>query len=326
MLGLIGLAIILGGRCLFPQDRWLLFCGMALMVASSLVSSFTADRSTTSAFQMAGKEDHDGSPIDGANGDMGENDTAGLDPIFYFHHCNIDRMFWLWQKKHNAVDHLEVIDQYPGTNSADNQGPTPGVAPNTWLTLDTPLAPFKHADGRFFTSKDCVNIERQLGLTYGAGSLEPAMLTHETTTAKARSTRALHVTGVNRAAIRGAFLISAFAVIDGKPQHLGTEAVLSRWSVQGCANCQTHLEATAVIPLPDDIAAAVSPTPPHTKAIMAAMPSGQVHLGVVVHGRDGVLFSNLPNGVDVKSTGKLAAASVSKNAPVSRIRARIEIR
>jgi hypothetical protein len=94
----------------------------------------------------------------------------------------------------------------------------------------------------------------------------------------------------------------------------------------GCANCQTHLEATAVIPLPDDIAAAMSPTPPGTKAIMAVMPSGQVHLGVVVHGRDGVLFNNLPSGGEMKSTGKLTAASVSRNAPVNRIKALLEIR
>ncbi|MBC7975836.1 MAG: hypothetical protein H7138_12740 [Myxococcales bacterium] len=200
------------------------------------------------------------------------------------------------------------------------------MAPNTWLTLDTVLDPFKHADGRPYTSKDCVNIERQLGFTYGHGSLEPSKVTHEAAAAKIRSTRALHISGVNRAAIRGSFLISAFAVIDGKPQHLGTEAVLSRWSVQGCANCQTHLDATAVIPLPEDIAAALSPTPPSTKAILATMPSGQVHVGVVVHGRDGVLFSNLPAGVDAKSTGKLAAASISKNAPVNRIKARLEIR
>ena len=37
----------------------------------------------------------DASAIADANGDMGENDTAALDPIFYFHHCNIDRVFWV---------------------------------------------------------------------------------------------------------------------------------------------------------------------------------------------------------------------------------------
>src|ERR1051326_8247657 len=35
---------------------------------------------------------YDRSPIEGANGDMGENDTAGLDPIFFFHHCFVDRV------------------------------------------------------------------------------------------------------------------------------------------------------------------------------------------------------------------------------------------
>jgi tyrosinase len=36
-----------------------------------------------------------------------------------------------------------------------------------------------------------------------------------------------------------------FANIGNERVRLGTEAVLSRWSVQGCANCQTHLEVKA---------------------------------------------------------------------------------
>src|SRR5215217_682955 len=51
----------------------------------------------------------DASPISGANGDMGENDTAGLDPIFFFHHCFVDRVFWLWQKRNGFTDNLDVI-------------------------------------------------------------------------------------------------------------------------------------------------------------------------------------------------------------------------
>ena len=38
----------------------------------------------------SGPNQGDFSPIEGANGDMGENDTAGLDPIFYFHHWKPD--------------------------------------------------------------------------------------------------------------------------------------------------------------------------------------------------------------------------------------------
>lgn len=193
---------------------------------------------------------YDRSPIEGANGDMGENDTAGLDPIFFFHHCFVDRVFWLWQQRHGFTDSLDVIDQYPGTNSVDNQGPTPGVAPNSWLNLDSPLDPFKMNDGgkeRPFTSRDCVNIETQLGYKYGPGSLEAPM--ELAALPPDHSTKVVRVSGVNRAAIRGSFMISAYATIDGKRHHLGTEAVLSRWHVEGCANCQTHLEARAFIGL-----------------------------------------------------------------------------
>jgi tyrosinase len=195
------------------------------------------------------------SPIEGANGDMGENDTAGLDPILFFHHCYIDRLFWLWQKKHKATDRLEIIERYPGTNSVDSQGPTPGTVPNAWLTLDSPLDPFRKKVGRKerpCTSLDCINIEKQLGYTYGPGSLEPAKAT-----AKAASgpTRMVTVRGINRARIRGSFLIQVFAHIDGKKRHVGTEGVLSRWHVEGCANCQTHLEARASIPLHGALAA-----------------------------------------------------------------------
>ena len=194
----------------------------------------------------------DFSPIDGANGDMGENDTAGLDPIFHFHHCFVDRVFWLWQKKHNATDKLDIIPGYPGTNSVDSQGPTPGTAPNSWLTLESPLDPFKKMEGgkeRPYTSLDCINIETQLGYTYGPGSLETGPAALAAASRADESTKMVRVAGIDRGRIRGSFLISAFANVDGKRQLLGTEAVLSRWHVEGCANCQTHLEAKATFGL-----------------------------------------------------------------------------
>lgn len=192
------------------------------------------------------------SSIPGANGDMGENNTAGLDPIFYFHHCNVDRVFWLWQKKWNATNALETIDFYPGTNSSDAQGPVPGVPANELLDLNTPLYPFKKENGAYYVSNECINIETQMGFTYSQGSLEeyqtasPKMLA----TSEETPIRTIKVFGINRAPIRGSFTISAFATIDGKKQLIGTEAILSRWDVQFCANCQTHLEAGAFFALP----------------------------------------------------------------------------
>jgi tyrosinase len=189
----------------------------------------------------------DFSPNGIANGDMGENDTAGLDPIFYFHHCNVDRMFWLWQKKWKNTNQLEIIPEYPGTNSSDNQGATPGVAPNSWLTLQSPLTPFKHKlSGATYTSMDCINIEKQLGYTYSKGSLDDFELMETKMMATPQNNnRILRVAGINRAPINGSFLVSSFATINGEKYYLGSHSVLSRWAVKGCANCQTHLEVKA---------------------------------------------------------------------------------
>jgi tyrosinase len=183
-----------------------------------------------------------------ANGDMGENNTAGLDPIFYFHHCNVDRMFWLWQKQNGFTDQFDVIAGYYGTSSSDSQGPTPGIAPGTALDLDTPLNPFiKDEFGNAFISRDCINIEKQLGYTYGPGSLEEAP---KLATAAGFSTKKLTVRGIDRALFDGSFVIRAFATIpDNKGEvteyYLGDYAVLSRRNVVSCANCLTHLEVIA---------------------------------------------------------------------------------
>ena len=76
---------------------------------------------------------------------------------------------------------------------------------------------------RTFTSLDCINVEKQLGYTYGPGSLEAPAAVAALAAAPGHSTKVVRVAGINRAAIRGSFLISAFATIDGKKQLLGTE-------------------------------------------------------------------------------------------------------
>ncbi len=175
------------------------------------------------------------SPIEGANGDMGENETAGFDPIFFFHHCFVDRVFWLWQQRHGATDQLEILAGYRGTNSSDWQGPTPGRQPNTPLDLNTPLHPFTKPDGTPYTSADCINIETGLGFTYGPGSLQDLPAPAEP--APGRNSRVIAVSGINRGDIRGSFLVSAFGTTGGRRVHLGTEAVLSSWNVGDCADC-----------------------------------------------------------------------------------------
>lgn len=58
--------------------------------------------------------------------------------------------------------------------------------------------------------------------------------------------------------MRGSFLVSVFGNVDDLRVHLGTEAVLSRWNVQYCANCQTHLDVTTYVEVPASGTAAMA--------------------------------------------------------------------
>jgi len=190
---------------------------------------------------------HDFSPIPGANGDMGENDTAAFDPIFFFHHCNVDRMFWIWQKKHESTNSLSIINGYPGTNS-DDGGPSAGYPQNEPLTLDSPLKPFLNSQtNTFYTSRECVNIEQQLGYSYTVGSLDLIQWIHgDNLSAKEElTTKKLRVANINRGNIFGSFVLTAYATVDGKEHYIGHHSVLSRWNVLGCENCRAHLKTEA---------------------------------------------------------------------------------
>lgn len=67
----------------------------------------------------------------GANGDMGENETAAFDPVFFFHHCFIDCMFWKWQVVKDFTETLEIDPKYLTPRDIDTK------------TLVTPLTPFQ---------------------------------------------------------------------------------------------------------------------------------------------------------------------------------------
>uniref|UniRef100_A0A7M5TY65 Tyrosinase copper-binding domain-containing protein n=2 Tax=Clytia hemisphaerica TaxID=252671 RepID=A0A7M5TY65_9CNID len=118
--------------------------------------------------------------LDGANGDMGANEVASFDPIFFLHHANIDRMFWVWQKKWHKTGR-EGDEKFIITNDdkgskvnggkSGGQGPTPGQNMGDDLTMDSELRPFK-AKENFQTANGCVDIEGQLGYTYTIGSLD----------------------------------------------------------------------------------------------------------------------------------------------------------
>ncbi|WP_438035942.1 hypothetical protein [Sorangium sp. So ce204] len=131
----------------------------------------------------------------------------------------------------------------------------PGVPPGARLTLDgTALKPFKNPlTSKPYVSTDCVDIENQLGYTYGPGSFDDLSIDGPPRAAAVKpgfSARKLMVRGIDRALFQGSFLLTAHATVadDGgktKEYYLGYHAVLSRYSVSNCANCRTHLEVIA---------------------------------------------------------------------------------
>lgn len=250
---------------------------------------------------------YDASAIDGANGDMGENDTAGLDPIFYFHHCFVDYTFWTWQRRHGATQGFDIDPNDPGAVYVlgGNNSPPAGADPNAPITMATPLDPFTKADGTPYTTNDCVNIEQQLFYTYGPGSLDqyatqtqpaPADVAPPQEAAAANGHgRTLHVGGVDRSKLPGSFVIAAFAQVEGERRLVGVEPVLSRWHVAGCANCQTHLKASADFAIP-------------AAALAASESAAESGIAVEVHSRYGVIGRPGQRSVGVLAESAVEAA------------------
>ncbi|CAF3539567.1 unnamed protein product [Fusarium graminearum] len=197
-------------------------------------------------FDVPGDKNHN--VYEFANGDMGENDTAAFDPLFFFHHCFIDYIFWRWQDRHNKKESLEIMKGYPGTQLIKRGKATAN------FTMDFPLAPFEINDQvtgkkRDMTSNDVVDISK-LGYTYTEPGLHLNLMVAAQRFVDAPK---LKISGINRAKIPGSFMVSVWAkTSEGMPDRLlHTKAVLSRWDVEKCGNCQSHLEVKSIVHLTD---------------------------------------------------------------------------
>lgn len=203
----------------------------------------------------------------GANGDMGCNETASFDPVFYLHHCFIDYMLWKWQEKNNltAKGSLDVIEGYDGTVVDE---PTVGYPPGTILNMNSPLYPFKKDNGEYYTSLDVTNIN-DLGYTYAPGSVDAKLasgggrprgggqdnLVGTPAGSGGQLHRILRVSNINRSEYAGSFVIKVYVTPPGwdKPALIAAEPILSRWHTEGCANCQSKLEVDALAAFDKDL-------------------------------------------------------------------------
>ncbi|KDN33296.1 hypothetical protein RSAG8_13613, partial [Rhizoctonia solani AG-8 WAC10335] len=86
----------------------------------------------------------------------GDNDTAGFDPIFFLHHCNIDRLVAFWE--HIYPDYVAGTEGYL---NPDGRTRTPFTqALGTWKETNnqvvgdnSPLPPFRNAGYSYWTSR-----------------------------------------------------------------------------------------------------------------------------------------------------------------------------
>ncbi|KAI8958938.1 Di-copper centre-containing protein [Daldinia sp. FL1419] len=84
-------------------------------------------------------------------GHMTEVPVAAFDPIFFMHHCNVDRQFAIWQALN--VDNKENWFESPSEQLQDNG--TWSIEHNAIDTPKTPLTPFhKDTEGTYFNSDD----------------------------------------------------------------------------------------------------------------------------------------------------------------------------
>ncbi|GBB89956.1 hypothetical protein RclHR1_01680027 [Rhizophagus clarus] len=93
--------------------------------------------------------------IGGNGGHMSWPDVAGFDPIFFLHHCNVDRLVAIWQAIHPDV-WIEDDGQTSGTFTDP---------PRKKIGAETDLTPFRKSETEFWNSNDVRDIKK-LGYTY----------------------------------------------------------------------------------------------------------------------------------------------------------------
>ncbi|KAF8841411.1 Di-copper centre-containing protein [Paxillus ammoniavirescens] len=94
--------------------------------------------------------------IIGGNGHMGNPDYAGFDPIFYFHHSNVDRLLALWEWCYTRYwmndGYTHGNQKYPWTQSRGTFAQVYNAALEPTGDNGT-LAPFRHIDGTYWTNE-----------------------------------------------------------------------------------------------------------------------------------------------------------------------------
>ncbi|KAK6346491.1 hypothetical protein TWF696_006618 [Orbilia brochopaga] len=118
----------------------------------------------------------------GGNGIMSYISYAAFEPLFWLHHNNIDRLMALWQAANPGKDSWLQPDEAVATyqrpiakdvddgDDDDDDDDDDTLEKNDALhkdTLETPMYPFAHADGTFWTADDVKDVRTIWKYNYG---------------------------------------------------------------------------------------------------------------------------------------------------------------
>ncbi|KAK7464940.1 hypothetical protein VKT23_006148 [Stygiomarasmius scandens] len=92
----------------------------------------------------------------GGNGHMSNPDYAGFDPIFFLHHCNVDRLYALWEYVYPKECYIGNGADYVFTQ---NRG-TYALVYNSMVLGETELAPFRLGDGKYWTTDHARRLDK----------------------------------------------------------------------------------------------------------------------------------------------------------------------
>jgi len=163
---------------------------------------------------------------DGGHGSIGptmaDPNVSSYDPVFWFFHCNIDRLWLKWQQNVGAT----TLPGFESTLSdAGWLSPPFNALPPFTTTADATIA-FGIAYDEPAPSGEEVTLENKLGSVEAARSFSIA----------SKTPVSVRVKGIDRLNIPGTFAVNLLA--DGEP--IASRAFFQPKSPRDCENCRQH--------------------------------------------------------------------------------------
>jgi tyrosinase len=176
------------------------------------------------AFNINGYQDFSIQAHDGGHGSIGptmsDQNVSSYDPVFWFYHCNIDRLWLQWQQNVQGTTLAGFKSTIDGDASWLSDPPFNGLTGFTDTTADETIS--------FGISYEPEGLE--VALENKVGSVEAA----RTFSIKRSDPVSVRVKGIDRLNIPGSFAVKLLA--DGEP--IAKRAFFQPKSPRNCENCR----------------------------------------------------------------------------------------